>query len=1363
MRTKFVATLAILMLLGILFAAASTPRLRAQNARPAAANFYKPVLIPFQQQRPTASLQEWVAERPQGDGRWTSLGGPAQAGGLVMAVLPYSGGWLAAVSSPNWGSYPTIYRQAAGVDTWTPVGSSYLVRALANVGDTLFAALTEGGAGLARSDDGGATWQTAVAIDRPHELEGLAVNGQRVLAVGGREDSQLGRWAGLVLHSADGGQTWATVSVPGAPADGVERFMAVAIDPQDATHAVAIGRRYTDQVVLDSPVFASADGGATWNQIAQIDGVQVHSLIYHPTIAGRLYAGTGNHFVTWGPTQVYRSDDGGATWELVFGEGGGKLAFAAPSTVYACAEWGAMYRSQADGDAGSWEQIGGMPGCSAFALGASKALVGTWEHGLYSSVDLADWQDDNAGVTSLTRLTGIAVDPTNRQRLYVASPIGGGFASSDGGATWQTPNGLGVSLHSVAVDPAQPMSVLAGAAYDRDGALLRSADGGANFAVVYTAPFIQPDGSGGAEQISGLAFAPGNHLVVYAVGQDNINWAGAQAVVLSSADGGATWTRRLLLPADSWFEAAAVSAQNAQLVYAGGMVCDAVDGCRGALYRSADGGANWTRALTTDNTIASIVVNAADDNIVYVADRGYEVRRSTDGGVTWTVIRANWQAPEYPPSGYLLTADPHQPNRIYLGGWGYIAETADGGDTWSNWDEWINFQTPPMEPSALAVDFGAVEQTLYAGFNGLWAYTRLAPKTGDRYVATTGSDALNACTDPAAPCATVQHAIDVANPSETVLVAAGTYQENINVYRSVTLQGGYTADFRGRAPTPTVLDGSGIPLVPGAWDGEGVRFPAVIQDGGYKLYYNGYGLDGNNGIGLATSADGLIWTRHGTAPVLQGAPGAWDAQIESVAVLYRGFGNYKLWYSGYPGCAIGYATSLDGVNWSKYVNPVLQPGGEPWNNGCVHMPTVLFEDGIYKMWLQSTGDDGSGERPFIAYATSPDGENWTLTAQPVLGLDDLAWGPGWIWRPHVRHDGALYELWYSGWQDGGKIGYAASPDGLAWTDYASNPVLTGAPGAWDDGAAVDPAVLMNDGTLTLYYDNNQAIGAATSADGVNWTKLGDGPIFTPGAPTQFGRPAVRAWFDGLDYVLRDLTLTGGQGRVAGGVLVYGNSDVAIERCVVRDNWANGSQDSWGGAIVQNAGVLDIRDSWILGNTINQFGASAVRVGSAATFYLTNVLVAGNTGDAALHLNSGGMLVNVTIADNPDGPGVLFNADASQRLDIHNAIIWGNGDWIHTPGDGVLVVSHSDVQGGVWPGTNNISADPLFVGPHDYHLRFGSPAVDHGRGFAGGASDHDLDGRRRPQDGDLDGVARFDMGAYELPSFRVVTPIVFKAP
>ena len=60
---------------------------------------------------------------------------------------------------------------------------------------------------------------------------------------------------------------------------------------------------------------------------------------------------------------------------------------------------------------------------------------------------------------------------------------------------------------------------------------------------------------------------------------------------------------------------------------------------------------------------------------------------------------------------------------------------------------------------------------------------------GTRYVTTAGLDGINTCTDVGAPCLTIQHAIDVACPTETVEVAAGTFTENLRVPKALTVDG----------------------------------------------------------------------------------------------------------------------------------------------------------------------------------------------------------------------------------------------------------------------------------------------------------------------------------------------------------------------------------------------------------------------------------------------------------------------------------------------------------------------------------------------------------------------------------------------
>lgn len=163
--------------------------------------------------------------------------------------------------------------------------------------------------------------------------------------------------------------------------------------------------------------------------------------------------------------------------------------------------------------------------------------------------------------------------------------------------------------------------------------------------------------------------------------------------------------------------------------------------------------------------------------------------------------------------------------------------------------------------------------------------------------------------------------------------------------------------------------------------------PSATNTGGnpfnytFTMYYDGT-TGGVEVIGLGYSADGNHWTRYGLNPVLGlGAPGSWDSDyVTSGTVIPAIGGVWRMWYSGGQSAAhegIGYATSSDGINWTKYSgNPILHKNdGVPWRNVRTYTPSVLYSasefDGHgdatkFKLWL--TGEDSGGNRA-IGYAT----------------------------------------------------------------------------------------------------------------------------------------------------------------------------------------------------------------------------------------------------------------------------------------------------------------------------------------------------------------------------------------------------------
>lgn len=109
----------------------------------------------------------------------------------------------------------------------------------------------------------------------------------------------------------------------------------------------------------------------------------------------------------------------------------------------------------------------------------------------------------------------------------------------------------------------------------------------------------------------------------------------------------------------------------------------------------------------------------------------------------------------------------------------------------------------------------------------------------------------------------------------------------------------------------------------------------------------------------------------------------------------------------------------------------------------------------------------------------------------------------------VLQRGDQYQIFYVG-KSGGKdsIGIASCPidkfDGAAWSDHPGNPVLApGEPGSYDSRHVVDPASVVLDEKVFLYYsalgDGPDSIGLAVSDDGIHFTKQ-DKPVLIGRAP-----------------------------------------------------------------------------------------------------------------------------------------------------------------------------------------------------------------------------------------------------------------------
>jgi predicted GH43/DUF377 family glycosyl hydrolase len=240
-----------------------------------------------------------------------------------------------------------------------------------------------------------------------------------------------------------------------------------------------------------------------------------------------------------------------------------------------------------------------------------------------------------------------------------------------------------------------------------------------------------------------------------------------------------------------------------------------------------------------------------------------------------------------------------------------------------------------------------------------------------------------------------------------------------------------------------------------AWESGGIISPRMLKEGNtYKMWYTGFGS--NWQIGLATSEDGINWTKWAGNPVLRvGNPGDFDSQHTYTGIVLFHNGKYWMWYSGHNGVKwqIGLATSPDGIQWTKDPNnPVLRVGNPgAWDETHVYAPSVVFDGLAFRMWHNGVSPSVEGAS---GYAISPDGIHWEKhPASPVLAPLPNSWESRAVGLNVPIYENGVFHGWYGGRdQDfGTKIGYATSTDGVNWQRYPYNPVITlGDNGGWDD-------------------------------------------------------------------------------------------------------------------------------------------------------------------------------------------------------------------------------------------------------------------------------------------------------------------------
>jgi photosystem II stability/assembly factor-like uncharacterized protein len=531
------------------------------------------------------------------------------------------------------------------------------------------------GSGVYKSTDGGSTWFPA-----SHGLTNLYVY-SLALDPSNPAIVYAGTYRSQVYKSADGGVSWAW-SGSGMQESAIVYNLAVdPIDPR-IVYASTRGLSNNGSPPWNGVVYKSTDWGSTWSiSLKNLGGAGLQDWAYSITVNPYSH---NQVLIAAHETGPHRSDNYGASWYPI--------------------------------DNGVTDYSGRAVVISPDPAHKSTYYYGVWhEDSVYKSNDNAtSWWPVNQGFT-YQHVYSIALDPQNINNVYLATFVNGILKSTDGGGSWKS-SGLAADIvYSVVIDPDTPSHLLAGTGGDgvfktiNSGASWSHSNQGIENAMVTSVvisqivtPHIYAGLYGGGVYTSedqGKSWEQINHglndLIVLDLVKDpahpgilfGLTESGLYKNDLNTSNG---WTlvgqglplSSQLLPAyppdhpfttldlqEAFANPAVISTNNPSttvplitMVYAPSNPSIAYLGTAGAgVYRSTNGGQNWTPAGLGGESINSLAVDQANANLVYAATtQPGSLKVSANGGQSWSSVNL-------PVTFYSLIASPTTPGVVFTG------------------------------------------------------------------------------------------------------------------------------------------------------------------------------------------------------------------------------------------------------------------------------------------------------------------------------------------------------------------------------------------------------------------------------------------------------------------------------------------------------------------------------------------------------------------------------------------------------------------------------------------------------------------------------------------------------------------------
>ncbi len=513
--------------------------------------------------------------------------------------------------------------------------------------------------------------------------------------------------SGGVFRSTDGGYTWTPISddLP------VITIGAIAVDPQDPD-VIYVGTGEANAHSFSwfgMGLYKSTDGGSTWEYSGLEDTRYIARIVVDPINSSRVWvAGTGALFGTNPERGIYRSLDAGATWDLVLSvsdsTAGTDVAVdpLRPDTVYAAV----------------WERVRGL----------TYRRSGGVTSGIYRSFDGGgSWQELTNGLPSgpdVGRI-GIAVsksDPSVVYAIYADDPgyFAGLYKSTNGGDSWtRTTDGdlyglfssFGWYFGQVRVDPG-----------DRDRVFAMGV------------PFYRTEDGGNTwDDVSGIMHVD-HHALAFDPTDYSRIFEGNDGGIYVSTNSGDTWSKRYDQHTNQFY-AIEIDYQNPMRLYGGTQD-------NGTLRTVAGDPDDWERIFGGDGFYC--IVDPTDSNRIYVEYQYGNLYFSDDFAYSWDDVmdgidsgdRRNWSTP--------VVMAPDAPSTLYYGTY-RLYRTKDGGGWWNaisgdltDGDAGGNFGTittiavAPTDPNIIYV--GTDDSNVWVTLDVGASWTRVSAALPNRWV-----------------------------------------------------------------------------------------------------------------------------------------------------------------------------------------------------------------------------------------------------------------------------------------------------------------------------------------------------------------------------------------------------------------------------------------------------------------------------------------------------------------------------------------------------------------------------------------------------------------------------------------------------